>query len=120
MPNNTEKGMAGEEIAIAHLLKHGYRIRERNWHHRHLEVDIIAETGNLLVIVEVKLRAGNAFGMPEAFVTKTKQQNLIRAAEVYIRQHQLDLETRFDIVSIIHNARELQVDHIVGAFYPTL
>lgn len=120
MPNNTEKGNAGEEIAIRYLLEQGYAIRARNWRYRHLEIDIIAEINKILVIVEVKLRAGNAFGAPEDFVTKPKQEKLIRAADMYIREHNVDLETRFDIISIIQNSSGTNVEHITGAFYPTL
>lgn len=117
--NNTEKGNAGEDIAIGHLLQQGYRIRERNWRHQHLEIDIIAEKNDVLVIVEVKLRAGNAFGTPEEFVTKTKQKKLIRAADVYLKEQRIDLETRFDVIAIVRNERELNVEHIEGAYYPT-
>lgn len=120
MPNNTEKGTAGEEIAVAHLLKQGYTILARNWRDRHLEIDIVAGTANLLVIVEVKLRASNAFGTPEEFVTKSKQKKLIKAADVYIKENNLDSETRFDVISIIQNSQEFNVEHITGAFYPTL
>jgi len=120
MSNNTQKGTAGEELAIEHLLKQGYRILARNWRHQHLELDIVAETDNLLVVVEVKLRASNAFGTPEEFVTKSKQKKLIRAADIYIRENNIHTETRFDVISIIQNAQETHVEQITGAFYPTL
>lgn len=120
MSNNTQKGTTGEEIAIAHLLKQGYRILARNWRHQHLELDIVAETENLLVIVEVKLRASNAFGTPEEFVTKSKQKKLIKAADVYIKENNIHTETRFDVISIIQNSQEIHVEHITGAFYPAL
>lgn len=120
MSNNTQKGNAGEEIAIAHLLKQGYSIRARNWRDRHLEIDIVAAIDDLLVIVEVKLRASNAFGTPEEFVTKSKQKKLIKAADVYIKEHDIHTETRFDVISIIQNSNELVVEHITGAFYPML
>lgn len=120
MSNNTQKGIAGEEIAMEHLLKQGYRILARNWRHQHLEIDIVAATENLLVIVEVKLRAGNAFGTPEEFVTKSKQKKLIKAADVYIRENSITTDTRFDVIAIIRNSQEIHVEHITGAFYPTL
>lgn len=120
MSNNTQKGTTGEEIAIEHLLKQGYRILARNWRHQHLELDIVAETENVLVIVEVKLRASNAFGAPEEFVTKSKQKKLIKAADVYIKENNIHIETRFDVISIIQNPQEIHVEHITGAFYPTL
>jgi putative endonuclease len=120
MPNNTEKGNLGEEIAISYLLKHGYEILDKNWRFKHLEVDIIARINGVLVIVEVKLRASNAFGAPEEFVTKAKQKKVIKAAHYYIIENNIQSETRFDIISIIQNANQLEVEHIPAAFYPGL
>lgn len=120
MLNNTQKGTKGEEIAVAHLLRSGYSILEKNWRHKHLELDIIALLNTTLIIVEVKLRASNAFGAPEEFVTKSKQRKIIKAADVYIKENNINFETRFDIISIIENPNELNVEHIEGAFYPTL
>ena len=120
MLNNTEKGNAGEEIAVAHLLKQGYQILAKNWRSSHLELDIVAFINNTLVVVEVKLRAGNAYGNPEEFVTLKKQKNIIKAAQAYIIENNINVETRFDIISIIQNANELSLEHIEQAFYPTL
>lgn len=120
MPNNTQKGTAGEEIAVAHLLRQGYEIVAKNWRHKHLEIDIIACINSTLVIVEVKLRASNAFGAPEEFVTKAKQKKLIKAADFYIKENNSVFETRFDVISIIQNPNELHVEHITEAFYPAL
>lgn len=120
MSNNTQKGIAGEEIAVEHLLKQGYRILARNWRDQHLEIDIVAQIEDLLVIVEVKLRASNAFGTPEEFVTKSKQKKLVKAADVYIKENNINTDTRFDVIAIIQNAQEIHVEHITGAFYPML
>jgi putative endonuclease len=120
MPNNTQKGTQGEEIAIAHLIKNGYEVLEKNWRFKHLEIDIIASINNTLVIVEVKLRANDFFGAPEEFVTRSKQKKIIRAADFYIKENNINWETRFDIVSIIQNPDTLKVEHLTGAFYPTL
>ena len=108
------------EATVAHLLKHGYHILARNWRYKHLEIDIIASINAALVIVEVKLRANAYYGNPEDFVTKSKQKKLIKAADFYIKENNINWETRFDIVSIIQNPSELKVEHLVGAFYPTL
>jgi putative endonuclease len=120
MPNNTQKGTQGEEIAIAHLLKNGYQIMEKNWRSGKLEIDVIASYNNCLVVVEVKLRASDAFGKPEDFVTKSKQKKLIKAADSYIKENNIDWETRFDVISIIQNSETLLVEHIPDAFYPGL
>lgn len=120
MPNNTQKGIEGEEIAVAHLLKSGYEILEKNWRHQHLEIDIIASINKTLVIVEVKLRANDFYGKPEDFVTKSKQKKVIKAADFYIKENNIFWETRFDVISIIQNTNELTLEHIENAFYPTL
>lgn len=120
MPNNIQKGNMGEQIAIAHLVKNGYEILEKNWRFKHLEIDIIASINSTLVVVEVKLRANDLFGAPEEFVTRSKQKNLIKAADYYIKENNINWETRFDIISIIQNSNELKVEHFADAFYPSL
>ena len=120
MPNNNQKGKAGEDFAIEYLLKNGYQIVDKNWRHKHLELDIIALLNTTLIIVEVKLRASNAFGEPEDFVSLKKQKNTIKAAHEYIMAKNLDYETRFDIISIIQNTNQFSLEHIKDAFYPTL
>jgi putative endonuclease len=72
-----------------------------------------------LVIAEVKTRKSNYFGEPETFVTKQKQKNLIKTAHEYIERNKLDLEVRFDIISVIMSGNG-SVNHIEDAFYPTL
>ena len=61
----TEKqlqGFAGENMAAKLLQEKGYKILARNWRCGHLEVDIIAETDDYLVIVEVKTRRARPLG----------------------------------------------------------
>lgn len=120
MPNNSQKGTQGEEIAVAHLLKNGYQILEKNWRSGHLEIDVVASNNQYLVVVEVKLRASDAFGRPEDFVTKSKQKKLIKAAAAYITENNINCETRFDVISILKNENRLELEHIEAAFYPGL
>ena len=115
-----ELGKAGEEWAIRHLKNQGYDILETNWRLGHLEVDIIARKGTILAIVEVKSRSTSFFGEPEEFVTRAKQKNLVKAANAYINQKNLDVEARFDIISVLIKGSNYQVYHIEDAFYPTL
>jgi putative endonuclease len=70
------------------------------------------------VIAEVKTRKTNYFGEPESFVTRQKQKNLIKAANEYILLNTLDLDVRFDIVSVVMNSST--VNHIEDAFSPLL
>jgi putative endonuclease len=115
-----ELGERGEDLAAAYLQKNGYIILETNWRKGSLEVDIIAQKDDILVIAEVKTRSTNYFGEPEEFVTKAKQRNLIRAANLYIQFNNMDTETRFDIISVLKKGDQHQIHHIEDAFYPTL
>ena len=120
-PTNNQSaqlGREGENLAVAHLRENGYEIVERNWRFGKLEIDIIARKGNVLSIVEVKTRSGDYFGEPEDGVTKAKERFLATAADHYIFSRNLDVEVRYDIISIvIHNGRH-ELKMIEDAFYP--
>jgi len=101
MTPSDELGKKGEEIAVGYLKKGGYKILARNWFYDHKEIDIIARQGEEIVIVEVKTREGDYFEEPwEAFSTR-KIRNLVEAADALLNQWNIDLETRFDVISII-------------------
>ncbi len=119
MAIHTETGIKGEKLAQQYLQKKGYTILDTNWHTRHYEIDIVARDGHELVIVEVKTRTGEDYGHPSEAVSNKKTRRLINAAERYIRLHNIDLDTRFDIISIVFLNRKYRLEHIKDAFYPT-
>lgn len=119
MAEHNETGKQGEEIAAEYLMKQGYTILERNWHNRHQEIDIIASIKHELVIVEVKCRSGNPLAEPYTAVNKNKQNLLIKAANAYIQVNDLDMETRFDIITVIIG-KHVSIKHIAAAFYPCI
>ena len=120
MAEHNETGKKGEQLAAEYLEQKGYTIFETNWSFKHLEADLIAMHKGTLVIAEVKTRSSNYFGEPETFVTKQKQQNLIKAAQAYIEKNQLDLEVRFDIISVLIGNTGHKINHIEDAFYATM
>ena len=120
MADHNELGKKGEELAQNYLRKKDYQIVKTNWRFGKNEIDIIAIDDKTLIIAEVKTRRNRFFGEPEVFVTKTKQRFLIKAANAYIMQNNIDLETRFDIVAIVINQDMTEIHHIKNAFYPTL
>jgi putative endonuclease len=119
MASHNELGKVGEEMAIYYLKQNGYRILEINYKVRKLEIDIIAMDSDELVIIEVKTRSEDEILSPELAVTKQKQNNLISAANAYIMSRDLDVNTRFDIITITKNKNN-QLEHIKAAFYPTI
>lgn len=118
MAEHNDKGIKGEELAVTFLRNNGYTILETNWRHNNLEADIIAVFKDILVVAEVKTRASNFFGEPEVFVNKQKQKNLRNAANAYIQSKRLDLEVRFDIISVLlgKSEEQVKVNHIENAF----
>lgn len=119
MAEHNELGKKGEQMAADYLSKKGYKILERNYRFRQLELDILAMDKDELVVVEVKTRQTDYLAGPEVTVTKKKQRDLVKAANAYILEKDMDVETRFDIISIILNQYESSIDHIEDAFYPT-
>ncbi len=118
MASHNELGKKGEELAVKHLLDKGYEILDRNWRFNRGEIDIIAKTGNTLVIVEVKTRENDYAGPPQDAVSISKQRSIVRTANEYIVSKDIDLETRFDIIGIILNSKRQEVIHIEDAFSP--
>ena len=99
-------GAQGESIAAAFLEARGYVVRERNYHCRGGEIDLICAADAAIVFCEVKLRRGNAFGSPEEAVTRRKLDRLIYAAQTYLAAHGLeDADWRIDLVAIELDAR---------------
>lgn len=116
MGENT--GKWGEEQAIAYLKEHNYEILAVNWRFKKLEIDIIAQTKDKIVFVEVKTRSTEDFGEPETFVSLKKQRFIISAANQYIIEKNIDLEARFDIVSVLVFNGKWTINHLPDAFYP--
>jgi len=120
MADHNELGKLGEEIAADYLGKKGYEIVKRNYTFAKSEIDIVAKKDGQLIIVEVKTRNSDFMAGPQQTITKAKQKSIIKAANFYIQEHDLDIETRFDVVSIIVNSKQKLIEHIEDAFYPRL
>lgn len=117
MAEHNELGKLGEEMAIDYLQKHNYSILQTNYVFQKAEIDIIAQKGDTLAVVEVKTRSTVEFGLPQDFVKPKKIQLLVKAINEYIIQNDLDVETRFDIISIHKNGKAYEIEHIEDAFF---
>ena len=118
MSKHNELGIKGEILALEFLEKKGYTILEINWRFEKTEVDIIARKENTLIIAEVKTRTGAMFGYPEEAVNIAKQKNLATAAEEYLEKNNLDMDVRFDVISITFDVDKQEIYHIEDAFFP--
>lgn len=94
-------GQAGERLAEQHLAGHGYTVLERNWRDgRRGEIDLVAQDGDVLVIVEVRTRRGQRFGTAEESVTPRKQAKLQSLAVAYCTAAGWDGPLRIDVVAV--------------------
>ena len=109
-------GVRGEQLAVRHLRRQGYRIVERNFRAAGAEIDIIASQGNTIVFVEVKARrAGSAGGAAEA-VDARKQARIRRAAAIYLARQQEGVAARFDVIAIDWDGRRPVLELLKDAF----
>lgn len=99
--NNRKIGEQYESAAAYYLEQSGYEIVERNYRCRIGEIDLIARDGEYLVFCEVKFRQSHAKGNPLEAVGRKKQQTLIKCAQWYLVEHDLqDIPCRFDVIGI--------------------
>jgi putative endonuclease len=120
MSKAAELGKMGETFAAEHLQKNDYEILKRNFVWGKAEVDIIAKKNEEIIFVEVKTRESDYLNDPALMVPMKKQKQIIKAADAYMKEENLDLESRFDIISVVINSKYKKLDHIEDAFYPTL
>jgi putative endonuclease len=118
MAEHNKLGTEGEKRAEEYLVSKGHRIRERNWHSTHKELDLITESEGWLVVVEVKTRTGQHWESPEKAVDRVKIRRIVEAAHHYIRMHRIDAPVRFDIVSVVKEEGNWKIEHFEDAFLP--
>ena len=111
-------GIKGEILARTYLQDNGFTIRHYNWRFGHKEIDIVADKNNILHIIEVKTRTSSYLAQPKEAVVRSKQKNIIAAAEAYIIQYNINFDTQFDIISIIFNNNNSKIEYIPNAFSP--
>jgi putative endonuclease len=110
-------GELGESLACDELRRRGYAILERRYRTRYGEIDIVARHGDVLVFVEVKARAGEAFGTGAEAVTRRKQRRVARmAADFLVRRRLQERPCRFDVVSVAVGDGTPRIEVIAGAF----
>ena len=113
-----ETGRRGEEIALAWLLAHGFRLLDRNWRAGHKELDLVVESDARVHIVEVKTLTPPLLVHPFEKVDTRKQAALVQAARRYIAWRHVSKEVQFDVVSVVLAGEHPEVEYIPEAFYP--
>jgi len=108
MAEHNEMGKQGEELAVKHYVKRGFKILKRNYQKKWGEIDIIAKKNNILYFIEVKSVSHetdfNNF-LPEENVRQFKKDRLKRTINTYLAEKNVSCETDFqiDVVAIYLN-----------------
>ena len=94
-------GRWGEDLAARLLIRRGYTILGRNVRVPEVgEVDILAQDGDTLVVVEVRTRRGAPRFAPEDSVDERKQRRLAALAEAVAAEREWDGPLRVDFVAV--------------------
>lgn len=94
-------------------------ILERNLRLGPLEIDIVAQKGDLVVACEVRARGPTALASPLASVDAKKRRTIARAAERLWRERLSKLDPpprlRIDVAAVTRGPRGAEVEYIAGA-----
>ena len=70
-------GDEAEALVVEHYEREGWRVLDRNVLSRRGEVDIVAEKGDALAFIEVRMRATDVWGDPSLTVGRGKQRRVV-------------------------------------------
>ena len=81
-----------------------------------VEIDIISRDKKTLVFVEFKSRTSERYGRPKEFISLRKEALLKEAAEAYLEINELEVELRFDIITIVLKNRTSMIEQLEYVF----
>jgi putative endonuclease len=105
----------GEQFAAAYLASRGYRVIAANQRTPYGELDLVCARGSLVVIVEVKARAGDRYGSGLEAIGTHKARRLRTAALWWLAESgRLPCPVRFDavVVGLGADGRPCSLRHI--------
>ncbi len=112
-------GSIGEHHARLILERKGFAYIESNWRCASGELDLIMRDGEFIVMVEVKVRRGEAAGSAEEAISALKGRKLLATGEWYMADHGEigDDPWRIDLVAITIDSRGAvtRISHIPDA-----
>ena len=111
--NTKVLGTQGESVAVKFLKDKKYKILKQNFITKIGEIDIIAQTKDIIVFVEVKSRKSVRFGYPREAINLAKQNKIRTVATQYLLANKLmNSKVRFDCIEVLGD----QITHIENCF----
>jgi putative endonuclease len=114
--NKRDRGLRGEDRALAFLLEKGYTVIERNYRTARGEIDIIARDGDRIVFVEVKVVGVYPAEDLGRIVGPVKQRRIRTTGERYVYEHPewSGRAARCDVIMVVPG--ENGIVHLENAF----
>jgi putative endonuclease len=113
-------GHLGEDWVAEWLTQQGWQMIARRWRCPWGELDLVMQTANTLVFVEVKTRRqGNWDGDGAQAITPQKQERLRQAAALFLSHHPQwqTAPCRFDVALVRCESTHYRLQaYLVGAF----
>jgi putative endonuclease len=115
----TELGQRAELAVADYLFALGFDLLGRNVRLGHLELDVVARRGTLLVVTEVRTRGPGSFLSAFESVTRTKRRRLALAVDRLWRRHRSWMtgidRVRIDVAAVSFVGRETHVAYAESA-----
>lgn len=100
MTNRSDTGKKAEELTANFLRRNGTAVIKRNYRSRYGEIDIIAETEEYIIFVEVRARASGNLVTGAESVTPKKQKRIILTAMDFLSRFYTEAQPRFDVAEV--------------------
>jgi len=115
-----ELGRAAEQAVCDWLVGHGYSIVATNLRLGHYEIDIVARSGPVIAVVEVRTRGAGAWTRAFGSLSEKKRLRVRRAGErLWQRRYKHDPSVsrlRYDAASVSFTDGIPQVEYAIAAF----
>jgi|WetSurMetagenome_2_1015567.scaffolds.fasta_scaffold00849_5 putative endonuclease len=112
-------GRWGESLAADFLSRRGYAIIERNKRFGRLEIDLIAQSNDITVFIEVKTFSSQKINSTDFFLRHEQISCLKRAMSIYCQQNKINFNnSRLDLVTVDLNrqSRLAKIRHYKNIF----
>ena len=112
MRAHLEVGQRGENAAVAYVQSLGYKILERNKRYSLGEIDILAQDGETLVVIEVKAGRTGKFG-PAYLRVGPEKRNKLRRLAARLSQDYPKMQIRIDVINVDEKGEVLHIPNAV-------
>lgn len=98
--NIGKTGLEGEKRVAGFLRKKGFTVVKQNYTCKYGEIDIIAQTPEYILFVEVKTRKKDSLVSGIEAVDGFKQNRILKTAQDFLSKTECELQPRFDVAEV--------------------